>query len=418
MNSTKLFLLLSAFFMLVSCHHDEKPVPTVSSFSPSSGTEGTTVTITGTNFNATPANNVVTFNGVGATVTTATPTQLVTTVPAGATTGTISISVSGSLISSTSAFTVLPSVTSFSPAEGIAGTTVVITGTGFSPASADNIVKFNGVPATVTAATTTQLTTTVPAEATSGKISVTVAGNTATASNDFTVRSSCQLTSYTNVSSGFSDPDQNITSNINFIYDDKKNLLKYGDASGYIIYTYTNGLITKVVDEEEASEEVWSYNDKKLINHIDGKFTDFTSTYSKDFTYNDAGKLVSVVVTRSDDDDFTTTYTYTGDNVKTVVSKDNDTQEIFENTSYSVYDTKNNPFLLLAKATGNQAFFISEIISGLNISKNNALDIDEADWGPGDTSYEYNSNGYPTKITQTFDNGGKNVVTMTYSNCN
>ncbi len=57
--------------------------PTITSFTPSSGAVGTSVTITGTNFNTTAANNVVYFGGVKASVTSATATQLVVTVPAG-----------------------------------------------------------------------------------------------------------------------------------------------------------------------------------------------------------------------------------------------------------------------------------------------------------------------------------------------
>jgi hypothetical protein len=60
-------------------------VPTISSFSPASGNIGTTVTITGTNFNATPTNNVVFFGATRATVTAATATSVTVTVPTSAT---------------------------------------------------------------------------------------------------------------------------------------------------------------------------------------------------------------------------------------------------------------------------------------------------------------------------------------------
>src|SRR5688500_17366702 len=58
--------------------------PTISHFSPASGTVGTSVTITGTGFNATAANNIVYFGPVKATVTAATATSLEVTVPASA----------------------------------------------------------------------------------------------------------------------------------------------------------------------------------------------------------------------------------------------------------------------------------------------------------------------------------------------
>jgi len=76
-----------------------------------------------------------------------------------------------------------PVITSFSPQSGPTGvvgsTTVIITGTGFSSTAGNNIVYFGGVRATVTAATTTQLTVTAPSGATWQPISVNVGGVTA-----------------------------------------------------------------------------------------------------------------------------------------------------------------------------------------------------------------------------------------------
>lgn len=85
------------------------PPPTISSFAPTSGPVGMTVTITGTNFDTTPANNIVKFNGTTATVSASTATSITITVPAGATTGTISVTVAGNTAVSTTNFTVTPS---------------------------------------------------------------------------------------------------------------------------------------------------------------------------------------------------------------------------------------------------------------------------------------------------------------------
>jgi hypothetical protein len=65
--------------------------PVIASFTPTSGPVGTSVTITGTNFNANPSNNVVYFGAVKATVTAATSTSLTVTTPAGATYAPISL---------------------------------------------------------------------------------------------------------------------------------------------------------------------------------------------------------------------------------------------------------------------------------------------------------------------------------------
>jgi ribosomal protein L27 len=57
----------------------------ITSFSPLTGNVGATVTIIGTDFNATPANNIVFFGATKATVSAATTTSLTVTVPTGAT---------------------------------------------------------------------------------------------------------------------------------------------------------------------------------------------------------------------------------------------------------------------------------------------------------------------------------------------
>ena len=69
------------------------PAPTISSISPTSGKVGDAVTITGTNFSTTPANNTVWFGGAQATVTSASATSLTVSVPAGATFDRVSVTV-------------------------------------------------------------------------------------------------------------------------------------------------------------------------------------------------------------------------------------------------------------------------------------------------------------------------------------
>jgi hypothetical protein len=80
-----------------------------------------------------------------------------------------------------------PSITSFNPVVGRIGYPVTIVGTSFIPTPSDNIVKFNGVAATVLTASTTQLTTTVPEGATTGNITVQTVYGTGTSADPFTV---------------------------------------------------------------------------------------------------------------------------------------------------------------------------------------------------------------------------------------
>lgn len=78
-------------------------------------------------------------------------------------------------------------IAEFSPSSGTAGTTVTIFGSGFDTVAANNIVKFNGKSATVTAATANSLTANAPADVATGKITISNANGLATSSADFVV---------------------------------------------------------------------------------------------------------------------------------------------------------------------------------------------------------------------------------------
>ena len=77
--------------------------PTITSFTPTSGNVGTSVTITGTNLTGVTA---VKFNGVTATFTTSTATSVTATVPSSATTGKITVTTPGGTATSATDFTV------------------------------------------------------------------------------------------------------------------------------------------------------------------------------------------------------------------------------------------------------------------------------------------------------------------------
>lgn len=78
-------------------------------------------------------------------------------------------------------------ITGFSPATGAEGTPVTIYGIGFDPVAGNDTVMFNGVLAQVSDAASGSLSTLVPPGATTGRITVTVGGATATSGTDFVV---------------------------------------------------------------------------------------------------------------------------------------------------------------------------------------------------------------------------------------
>jgi IPT/TIG domain/Glucodextranase, domain B len=175
---------LSAILFVMHLPSALAAAPTITSLSASSAAIGSSVTIVGTNFSSTKTSDVVKFNGTAATVSTATTTQLVVTVPAGATTGALTVTVSGTVSAS---FSIIPKVSSFTPSSGVVMTSVTVAGSGFSATAASNAVTFNGVAATVTSATATQLIVKVPSGATTGKIAITVGGQLGVSATNFTV---------------------------------------------------------------------------------------------------------------------------------------------------------------------------------------------------------------------------------------
>ncbi len=143
---------------------------TVTAISPTSGVLGSTVQIVGTNFSTATA---VTFNGKSATFTINSPTLITVTVPAGATTGKITVTTPCGDTLSTADFTVtasVPTISSFAPAIATVGSTIIITGTNFTGATN---VSVNGKEITgFTIVSATEIRFVVPNDASSGIISV------------------------------------------------------------------------------------------------------------------------------------------------------------------------------------------------------------------------------------------------------
>nr|WP_299345353.1 IPT/TIG domain-containing protein [Allomuricauda sp.] len=110
---SSLFLLLVAF---VACSDDDNDEVTtqfaITSITPESGPVGTEITVRGSNFPSDVSAINLTIGGVPATITSATSTQIVTSVPAGATSGTVSVTIDGVSQSTPTSFTVLSDLVS------------------------------------------------------------------------------------------------------------------------------------------------------------------------------------------------------------------------------------------------------------------------------------------------------------------
>lgn len=188
MKNALLFLTL-LLSVVLSCKKSEpEPAPfSILDFTPAQGIAGTAVTITGEGFSVDPTKNSVKFGAGVATVTTASATQLVVSVPATAQSGKITVETDGRTATSATDFIFIdgPVVTSFNPAQSEEGDEISIKGLNFTN---NTMVKFNGVAAkTVTRTSNTELKAIVPDGATTGKISLEDAGKSGVSPTDFTV---------------------------------------------------------------------------------------------------------------------------------------------------------------------------------------------------------------------------------------
>ncbi|MHB1462159.1 MAG: IPT/TIG domain-containing protein [Armatimonadota bacterium] len=190
------------------------PAPTITSFTPSSGSVGDTVSITGTNFMGTGAlSGLITVSsvkigGTEASFNVGSDTSLMAVVPASVLYPIywISVTTSGGAVYSGITFTVravsTPTISSFSPASGKTGDLVTITGTGFTGTTA---VKFAGLTAVFTVVSATSITANVPSGAVTGPISVTAPGGTGGSAGSFTVIQAPTISSFTPTSGKLGD---------------------------------------------------------------------------------------------------------------------------------------------------------------------------------------------------------------------
>jgi len=148
---------------------------------PSSGPVGVTVKIYGSGFSTTASANTVQFAGVAAVVSSATGTLLTVTVPVGAATGPVSVTIGGVVRQSPTPFVVrVPMIRSFTPPVVNTGATVTVDGMDFDLSSQPETITIGSTAATIQSLTNTRATIGVPATAASGPISIQTSYGTST----------------------------------------------------------------------------------------------------------------------------------------------------------------------------------------------------------------------------------------------
>lgn len=162
--------------------------PFITGFSPPAAQIGSQVVVDGLNF--LEVTNVAFTSAAGgftnaSAVTVVAATQLRATVPVGATNGPMRvISPTGTNVSASNitVFALAPVLTSFSPTNGLPGSSVQLNGANFLGATN---VLFNGVPASFNTPADSQINATVPASATTGPIVVSTPGGSVTSTVPF-----------------------------------------------------------------------------------------------------------------------------------------------------------------------------------------------------------------------------------------
>ncbi|WP_181163728.1 DUF7619 domain-containing protein [Pontibacter mangrovi] len=162
--------------------------PVVTAFEPAAGKFGAEVTITGKRFAATASDNQVYLNGTAATVVSATGSELRVLVPEGASTGALKVITPDAGVTTTEMFEVYqpPVLSSFSPAEGIAGSTVALQGQYLNTNQLPQVYLGDQL-CQVSSAASGGLQITVPAGATTGKFIVYTEGGKAVNEQAFRV---------------------------------------------------------------------------------------------------------------------------------------------------------------------------------------------------------------------------------------
>ena len=159
--------------------------PAIESLTPEAAAEGAVVTIRGSNFGpsiaALQGTSGVSFNGVWATPSSWSDTEIRVAVPPGAATGEVAVTVSGQASNGVE-FTVTgtggsgPAIGTVSPSLAPEGTVVTVRGANFGPAADMGGVSFNGVWATPSSWSDTEIRVAVPADGMTGSVVVTVNG--------------------------------------------------------------------------------------------------------------------------------------------------------------------------------------------------------------------------------------------------
>jgi hypothetical protein len=198
-----------------------------------------------------------------------------------------------------------------------------------------------------------------------------------------------------------------------------------------IVYNYTSGAISSTT-YGSGDNVTWTVQNGKAIKTTE---VSGTSTGTIDITYSSDGKLSNWHYGSTPNQvelGYTPTFDVNGNVTKDEtflkIISSGSTSHNSDSRTYSGYDSKNNPYSLLAQSMGLSYYFQSDGGYWLEgYSKNNPgsyVDIykDVVNGGTQTSNYtytyEYNSKNYVTKSTKSAPGQSTTTTTFEYTNCN
>lgn len=230
---------------------DVLATPGIAGFSPSAGRFGTEVTITGQRFAVQPSDNKVYLNGKAVTVVSATATELKVLVPTGTATGNLKVITPDGGVTSANKFEVYqpPVLSSFSPAEGMVGQTVTLTGEHLQAELIEEI-RLGDLSCEILSNNGSRVTVRVPAEARTGSFQINTKGGEAISSSAYAVW-------YVPGITGISKETDIVGASIvirgeNFATDKTRNKVRFGQALAEVLEASTQQLTVRVPEGAES----------------------------------------------------------------------------------------------------------------------------------------------------------------------
>lgn len=329
-----------------------------------------------------------------------------------------------------------PVISEITPDSGSVGSSVIIKGHFFSSDADKNIISFNETEAVVMDATDTQLTVTVPANAASGKITVTVNGKTATSTDDFTVTTPPIIAITEFAPSSGAVGMEVFIKGTNFSEVKEENIVKFNDVNA-VVTKASHTSLTVVVPSGATTGKI-TVDINKVVGTSSTDFTVITrpvlspptistiseerATIGTDLTITGTNfstlAVSDNVVTFNDIPAIVKSVAADGKSLVVTVPSSNNASGLVLVTVNGVLATYNHPIIFVVRVEGGKAMRVKEVIRNFHkvmeygYDDNNVLihaKLFDADVNNPDIAVQYGINNY------LYDASG-NLVTIKESN--